>query len=279
MDLQSLSIFFFWEKLKLQAVVKKWRHKYVGNHPLYSQVEGQMQREISEQMWQLIWVQGCRLKPLNPKVWLLILSSSCYTFLLNKLQEFGVRSREQPLPDKFEYSQYLFCGWCMDIIGRIYMLITSGSWSFCQISPKTGNYSDIMPPLDKWIYVIFFIEADKLWYWSTIYTVLLWIFEATPSWPRCKQWSTREKVSQQCLWKMQRNVQMFWFNTVHNEASAYHENPNSKVSINMKIQHFPSPLPTWAFEYLKIGLFNTLPQRAKLCWNTPPKCWIWWSLF
>ena len=126
----------------------------------------------------------------------------------------------------------------------------------------------------------FFIEADKLLYWSTIYTVLLWIFEATPSWPRCKQWSTREKVSQQCLWKMQRNVQMFWFNTVHNEASTYHENPNSKVSINMKIQHFPPPpLPTWAFEYLKIGLFNTLPQRAKLCWNTPPKCWIWWSLF
>ena len=123
------------------------------------------------------------------------------------------------------------------------MLITSGSWSFCQISPKTGNYSDKMPPLDKWIYVIFFIEADQLLYWSAIYTVLLWIFEATPSWPRCKQWSTREKVSQQCLWKMQRNVQMFWFNTVHNEASTYHENPNSKVSINMKIQHFPPSPP------------------------------------
>ena len=143
-------------------------------------------------------------------------------------------------------------------MGRSNMLISSGSWIFCQITPKTGNYWDKMLLLDKWIYVIFFIEADKLLYWSTIYTVLLWIFEATPSWPRCKQWSTREKVSQQCLWKMQRNVQMFWFNTVHNEASTYHENPNSKVSINMKIQHFP-PLPTWAFEYLKIGLFNTLP--------------------
>ena len=46
MDVQSLSISFFWEKLKLQAVVKKWRNKYVGNHPLYSQVEGRMQREI-----------------------------------------------------------------------------------------------------------------------------------------------------------------------------------------------------------------------------------------
>ena len=122
------------------------------------------------------------------------------------------------------------------------MLITFRSWSFCQISPKTGNYSDKMPLLDKWIYVIFFIEADKLLYWSTIYTVLLWIFEATPSWPRCKQWSTREKVSQQYLWKMQRNVQMFWFNTGQNEASTYHENQNSNVSINMKIQHLhPSP--------------------------------------
>ena len=88
----------------------------------------------------------------------------------------------------------------------------------------------------------FSIEANKLLYWSAIYTVLLWIFEATPSWPRCKQWSTREKVSQQCLWKMQRNVQMFWFNTVHNEPSTYHENQNSNLSINMKIQHLhPSP--------------------------------------
>ena len=127
-------------------------------------------------------------------------------------------------------------------MGRSNMLISSGSWIFCQITPKTGNYWDKMLLLDKWIYVIFFIEADKLLYWSTIYTVLLWIFEATPSWPRCKQWPIREKVSQQCLWKMQRNVQMFWFNTVHNEPSTYHENQNSNVSINMKIQHLhPSP--------------------------------------
>ena len=31
-------------------------------------------------------------------------------FLLNKLQEFGVRSRQQLLLDMFEYSHYLFPG-------------------------------------------------------------------------------------------------------------------------------------------------------------------------
>ena len=34
---------------------------------------------------------------------------------------------KQFLPDKFEYSFYLFAGCCMDIIGRSYMLIASGS--------------------------------------------------------------------------------------------------------------------------------------------------------
>ena len=33
----------------------------------------------------------------------------------------------QLLPDKFEYLHYQFAGKWMDIIGRIYMLITSGS--------------------------------------------------------------------------------------------------------------------------------------------------------
>ena len=41
----------------------------------------------------------------------------------------------------------------------------------------------------------FVVEANKLLYWSTIKTVLLWIFEATPSQPRCSQWPTSEKVS------------------------------------------------------------------------------------
>ena len=31
-------------------------------------------------------------------------------FLLNKLQEFVVRSRQQLLPDEFVYSHYLFAG-------------------------------------------------------------------------------------------------------------------------------------------------------------------------
>ena len=34
---------------------------------------------------------------------------------------------KQFLPDKFEYSFYLFAGYCMDIVGRSYMLIASGS--------------------------------------------------------------------------------------------------------------------------------------------------------
>ena len=54
---------------------------------------------------------------------LLILLSLIY-FLATYLQEFGVRSRKQLLPDKFEYSHYLFAEQCIDIIGRSYMLIT-----------------------------------------------------------------------------------------------------------------------------------------------------------
>ena len=42
----------------------------------------------------------------------------------------------------------------MDMIGRSYMLITSRRLSFCQILPKTGNYSDIMLLLDTRIDVI-----------------------------------------------------------------------------------------------------------------------------
>ena len=43
-----------------------------------------------------------------------------------KLRGFGVRSREQLLPDKFEDSYYLSAG-CKDILGRSYIFITS--WS------------------------------------------------------------------------------------------------------------------------------------------------------
>ena len=48
-------------------------------------------------------------------------------FLVNKLWEFGVRSRKQLLPDTFECSHYLFAGSWMDIVWRSYLLITSGS--------------------------------------------------------------------------------------------------------------------------------------------------------
>ena len=44
---------------------------------------------------------------------------SCGNLLLDQEKQF--------LPDKFEYSFYLFAGYCMDIVGRSYMLIASGS--------------------------------------------------------------------------------------------------------------------------------------------------------
>ena len=54
--------------------------------------------------------------PLIPKIWLLILPSSLTThFLENYLQDLGIRPWWQLLPDKFEYSQYLFAEQCVDI--------------------------------------------------------------------------------------------------------------------------------------------------------------------
>ena len=44
---------------------------------------------------------------------------SCGNLVLDQEKQF--------LPDKFEYSFYLFAGCCMNIIGRSYMLIASGS--------------------------------------------------------------------------------------------------------------------------------------------------------
>ena len=123
----------------------------------------------------------------------------------------------------------------------------------------------------------FVVEANKLLYWSTIKTVLLWIFEATPSQPRCSQWPTREKVSPRMFveyakecWNVLVQCWSEW-----NEARAYHENQNSNASISLKFHHHLPPPP----QHLKIALFNTFPKGAKLCWNAPPKCWIWWSLF
>ena len=55
-----------------------------------------------------------------------ILPLAVRQFLVNWLPEFGVRSRQQLIPYKFEYSHYLSAEQCMDIIiGRRYMLIDS----------------------------------------------------------------------------------------------------------------------------------------------------------
>ena len=54
--------------------------------------------------------------PLIPKIWLLILPLVTTHFLENYLQDLGIRPWWQLLPDRFEYSQYLFAEQCVDII-------------------------------------------------------------------------------------------------------------------------------------------------------------------
>ena len=61
---------------------------------------------------------------LTSKIWLLILSSNCHTMHCKLVARL---SREQLIPDKFEYSYCLFARKCMDIVERSWVLITSGS--------------------------------------------------------------------------------------------------------------------------------------------------------
>ena len=64
--------------------------------------------------------------PPTPEIQLSILPLADTKFLVNWLPEFGVRSRQQLIPYKFEYSHYLSAEQCMVIIiGRRYMLINS----------------------------------------------------------------------------------------------------------------------------------------------------------
>ena len=50
------------------------------------------------------------INPLTPKSDSQFSPPATTYFLLNKLQEFGVRSRKQLLFDMFEYTHYLFAG-------------------------------------------------------------------------------------------------------------------------------------------------------------------------
>ena len=113
----------------------------------------------------------------------------------------------------------------------------------------------------------FVVEANKLLYWSTIKTVLLWIFEATPSQPRCSQWPTREKVSPRMFveyakecWNVLVQCWSEW-----NEARAYHENQNSNASISLKFHHHLPPPPP-AFENCFV---QYLPERGKIVLKCP----------
>lgn len=56
------------------------------------------------------------------------------------MQQFGVGSRKLLVLNKFEYSHYLFAGWCTDIGGRSYVLITSESSSDKGVFELTDCY-------------------------------------------------------------------------------------------------------------------------------------------
>ena len=68
------------------------------------------------------------LNCLTPKIWLLILPSISNTFPCKLVTRIWGLKRWQLLPDKFEYSHYLFAGQCMDTMGKSYILITFGTW-------------------------------------------------------------------------------------------------------------------------------------------------------
>ena len=60
-------------------------------------------------------LRNIKVNPLTPRIWLLIIPSCCFKFSCK-------------LVDRFEYSHYLFARYLMDISGRNFMLITSGSY-------------------------------------------------------------------------------------------------------------------------------------------------------
>ena len=68
-----------------------------------------------------------KFNPLISEIWLLILLSCCYTPPCKLIMRIWCYIKIKILPDKFEYTHYLFAGQCMDIIGRSCMSITSGS--------------------------------------------------------------------------------------------------------------------------------------------------------
>ena len=74
--------------------------------------------------WPLLWHL---VNPLTLKIWLLILPFSWFTSPCESVVRICSRSRWQLLPGKFEFSQCLFAGYCMNTMGRSYMSITSGS--------------------------------------------------------------------------------------------------------------------------------------------------------
>ena len=73
----------------------------------------------------VIWLQMevPYLNPLTAKIWLLILSSCCYTLPCKLVTRIWCKIKIK-LPDKFFYSHKPFARKLMDIMGRSYMLVT-----------------------------------------------------------------------------------------------------------------------------------------------------------
>ena len=63
----------------------------------------------------------------------------------------------QLLPVKFGYSHHQFAGYCMDVIGRSYLLITLGSIMF------DFSLDDLDP------YSVYTLKVSNRWCWFNIY--------------------------------------------------------------------------------------------------------------
>ena len=69
----------------------------------------------------------CPLNSQDMITWYYFSSLVATHFLKHLVGEFGVRSTKHSLPEKFEYTYYLFGGYCMDtfITGKSYVSISS----------------------------------------------------------------------------------------------------------------------------------------------------------
>ena len=109
-DRTSLKISYGWGNLSRQSLLISLTYPLNATDSVHQILAFLMQSFFKKvSYFTEITSNNYMFNPLTPKIWLLILSALLY-FHVNKLQEFGVRSREQLQPDTFEYSHYLFGG-------------------------------------------------------------------------------------------------------------------------------------------------------------------------